>query len=158
MHPATDRRPLLAAGLLLGAGLGGFFDGIVFHQLLQVHSMLSARVDRSTVAGLEVNMFWDGVFHAGTWAMTVAGLALLWRAVLRGVPRSTATLLGAASLGWGSFNLIEGVINHHVLHVHHVTEAENHLVWDLAFLASGAALALLGWVLIRAGGAGAKGE
>ncbi len=35
------KAPLLSAGLLLGIGMGGFVDGIVFHQLLQTHSMLS---------------------------------------------------------------------------------------------------------------------
>ncbi|MBA3481110.1 MAG: DUF2243 domain-containing protein, partial [Pirellulales bacterium] len=37
----TDRRPLIAAATLLGIGLGGFVDGILFHQLLQFHNMLS---------------------------------------------------------------------------------------------------------------------
>ena len=38
------RRPLVTAGILLGIGLGGFVDGIVFHQILQWHNMLSARI------------------------------------------------------------------------------------------------------------------
>ena len=29
-------------GLLLGVGLGGFVDGIVFHQVLQWHHVLTA--------------------------------------------------------------------------------------------------------------------
>ncbi len=38
-HRARDRlhRGVLAAGILLGIGMGGFFDGILFHQLLQWH-------------------------------------------------------------------------------------------------------------------------
>lgn len=31
----------MAAGILLGLGLGGFFDGIVLHQILQWHHMLT---------------------------------------------------------------------------------------------------------------------
>jgi uncharacterized membrane protein len=31
-----------AGSVLLGLGLGGFFDGIVLHQILQWHHMLSA--------------------------------------------------------------------------------------------------------------------
>ena len=42
MHEA--QRPVVAAGIVLGAGLGGFFDGIVFHQILQVHNMLTGRI------------------------------------------------------------------------------------------------------------------
>ena len=38
----TNRRPLIAAATLLGIGMGGFVDGILFHQILQFHNMLSA--------------------------------------------------------------------------------------------------------------------
>lgn len=51
----------------------------------------------------------------------------------------------------GFFNLVEGIIDHHVLHIHHVTETENHLVWDIAFLASGVLLVGIGWAFIRSG-------
>jgi uncharacterized membrane protein len=152
MAETMTRRPLIAAGTLLGIGMGGFVDGIVFHQLLQVHSMLSAQVTRSTVAGLEINMFWDGLFHVLTWIMTALGLALLWKAVQRrDVPLSTKTLVGSMALGWGLFNLVEGIIDHHLLHIHHVTETDNHLIWDLAFLASGLLLIGIGTTLISAG-------
>ena len=152
MADSMTRRPLIAAGTLLGIGMGGFVDGILFHQLLQVHSMLSAQVTRSTVAGLEINMFWDGLFHVLTWTMTALGLALLWKAVQRrDVPLYTKTLVGSMALGWGLFNLVEGIIDHHILHIHHVTETENHLVWDLAFLASGVVLIAVGLALIKAG-------
>ena len=152
MADKMTRRPLIAAGTLLGIGMGGFVDGILFHQLLQVHSMLSAKVTRSTVAGLEINMFWDGLFHALTWTMTALGLALLWKAVQRrDVPLSTKTFVGSMALGWGLFNLVEGVIDHHLLHIHHVTETDNHLLWDLAFLASGLLLIGMGATAISAG-------
>lgn len=153
----ADRRPLVTAGTLLGVGLGGFVDGIVFHQILQLHNMLSAKYPKVGVdaqmalVNAEINMFWDGLFHAFTWATTALGLALLWRAAQSGVRLSTRTFVGSLSLGWGLFNLVEGVIDHHILHLHHVTETEGHLVWDLLFLGSGAALALAGLALLRAG-------
>jgi uncharacterized membrane protein len=97
-------------------------------------------------------MLWDGLFHAFTWAATAAGLALLWRAVRRpDVPLSTKVFVGSMALGWGLLNLVEGLIDHHLLHIRHVTETEDYLVFDLAFLMSGAALALLGVRLIRRG-------
>lgn len=145
-----SRRPLVVAGAALGVGMGGFVDGIVFHQLLQTHGMLSARYPPTSVANLEINMFWDGVFHAFTWLTTALGVALLWRAVgPPDAPRCARTLLGAMALGWGLFNLAEGVINHHLLHLHHVRETAGHLPYDLAFLAFGAALAGAGLWLIR---------
>ncbi|MDX1962185.1 MAG: DUF2243 domain-containing protein [Pirellulales bacterium] len=151
------RQPLITAGIVLGIGLGGFVDGILFHQILQVHQMLSAKypkigVDPQTaIANIEINMFWDGLFHAFTWLMTVLGVALLWQAVrLKKVPLSTTTLVGSLLCGWGLFNLVEGIIDHHLLHIHHVTETDGHLLWDLAFLTSGVILILIGWGLIHA--------
>ena len=37
----SDRQFPKTAGILFGLGLGGFFDGIVFHQLLQWHQFAS---------------------------------------------------------------------------------------------------------------------
>lgn len=158
MTDRPNRRPLLSAGTLLGIGMGGFVDGILFHQLLQTHNMLSAKfpvrdVDvQRLVVNLEINMFWDGLFHVFTGLMTAIGIAMLWCAVRRrDVPLSTKTFVGSLALGWGIFNLVEGIIDHHILHIHHVTETQNHLVWDLMFLGSGVLLVLVGWGLVRAG-------
>lgn len=104
------------------------------------------------VVNMEINMFWDGLFHVLTWIMTAAGFALLWRCGQRAdVPWSTRTLVGGLALGWGLFNLVEGIIDHHLLHIHHVTETKNHLVWDLAFLGSGLLLLGIGLSLIQSG-------
>ena len=85
--------------MLLGLGLGGFVDGIVLHQVLQWHHMLtSAGFPATTVANLELNTLADGLFHATTWIATVAGLALLWEAARRRHVRWPAKLLWAG--GW----------------------------------------------------------
>ncbi|MGL5793714.1 MAG: DUF2243 domain-containing protein, partial [Waterburya sp.] len=55
----TTRRPLIIAGILLGLGQAGFFDGIVFHQLLQWHHMFSNIESTQTIAGLELNTIGD---------------------------------------------------------------------------------------------------
>ena len=95
-------------------------------------------------------MFWDGLFHAFTWTSTAVGLALLWRAIKRpDVPLSTGSLIGSMILGWGLFNLVEGLIDHHVLHVHHVVERLGVSGWDYAFLGSGVLMLLVGWGIIR---------
>lgn len=153
MTGRTTRSPLMAAGVLLGAGLGGFVDGIVFHQILQLHNLLSAVVPPDNLVNAKINMFWDGVFHAGVWLMTVAGLTLLWRCGNRAdVPWSGATFTGSLVAGWGLFNLIEGVIDHQILGIHHVYEyADNKLPYDLAFSASGIVFLVGGGLLIRRG-------
>lgn len=149
-------RPLVLAGTLLGIGMGGFVDGILFHQILQLHNMLSNWVPRDSLVHEQINMFWDGLFHAFTWTCVALGLLFLWRAVTRSTPQgpvllSGKALWGAMLLGAGLFNLIEGTIDHEILQVHHVFQNGNHLLWDMVFLASGPLLIAAGWALIRRG-------
>jgi len=152
MKQSRHRGALIAAGALLGIGLGGFIDGIVFHQLLQWHNMFSSRVVPTDLVAMKYNMFWDGAFHAFTWITTVCGLALLWRAGQKpNVPWSTRTFVGSLALGWGLFNLVEGTIDHHILGIHHVHPGVNQLIWDIAFLVFGTLLIAGGWLLIQAG-------
>jgi uncharacterized membrane protein len=139
--------------LLLGVGLGGFIDGIVLHQVLQWHHMLTSTGDHpmTSVAGLETNTLADGLFHLATWVCVAVGSALLlaaWRDGRLAPPwRAHVGLLVA---GWGLFNLVEGVIDHHILGIHHVRDdLDGPLAWDLAFLAVGAGMALAGWWLVR---------
>ena len=153
MTNQLHRSPLISAGVLMGAGLGGFVDGIVLHQMLQWHNMLSNQLPPDTLVAAKVNMYWDGVFHAAVWIMTAIGLRMLWSVGnRRDVPWSGRTFMGALLLGWGLFNVVEGIIDHQLLGLHHVQEyATNKLPWDLAFLGFGVLLLLSGWSLIRAG-------
>ena len=155
-HPVRLRAP----AILIGTGLGGFVDGIVLHQVFQAHHMLSnAGGDRlglvpqsvDTVDGLRVNTLWDGLFHISAYLCVLAGLFWLWQRW-----RSTVTerapwslLIGGLLAGWGVFNLVEGVVNHHVLAIHHVYDDDLQWLWDLSFLAVGAALLGLGLRLTR---------
>lgn len=149
-HPAPHRGALIAPGALLGMGLGGFVDGILFHQILQWHNLLSSRIPPVGLAEMKINMLWDGLFHAFTWGMTAAGVALLWRAGMRAdVPWSTRTFVGSVAGGWGLFNLVEGFIDHQVLGIHHVHPGQHQLAWDLGFLGFGAVLLAVGWALVR---------
>lgn len=87
----------------MGAGLGGFVDGIVLHQILQWHNMLSAQMPPDNLIAAKANMFWDGIFHAGVWVLTVLGLTMLFQAgKRRDVPWSGRTFSGALIIGWGS--------------------------------------------------------
>ncbi len=144
--------PLVSAGILLGTGLGGFVDGIVLHQILQWHNMLSSIRPPTDLITMKYNMLWDGLFHALTWLATALGLVRLWKAGQRSdVPWSTRTLVGALLLGWGLFNFIEGLIDHQILGIHHVHPGQGELAWDLGFLASGVAMAAAGWLSVREG-------
>lgn len=152
MSRPTHRGAILSSGLLLGTGLGGFVDGIVLHQILQWHNMLSSVRPPTDLVAMKYNMVWDGLFHAFTWLMTVAGIARLWRAGQRDdVPWSTRTFVGSMLMGWGLFNAIEGVIDHQLLGIHHVHPGANQLAWDLGFIASGVIMIGIGLLAIRAG-------
>jgi uncharacterized membrane protein len=148
----THRGALIAAGALLGMGLGGFVDGILFHQILQWHNMLSSVVPPVDLVAMKYNMAWDGLFHAFTWIMTAIGLALLWRAGQRpDVAWSTRTFVGSLAFGWGLFNVVEGIIDHQILGIHHVHPGAHQLAWDVGFVMFGALLVVLGGMLVRAG-------
>lgn len=153
MMPDRSQSPL-APGILLGLGMGGFFDGIVFHQLLQWHHMVSnTHISATDIGGLRVNVFLDGLFHAATYLFTLAGLVLLWRRGGGGrARRSGQRLLSAMLMGFGLFNVAEGLVNHHLLELHHVNETaprDQWFIWDLAFLLWGAAMLLGGWAWFR---------
>ena len=145
---------------ILGVGLGGFADGIVLHQVLQWHHMLSSTdTDRvgirsypvDTVPGLQMNTLWDGLFHVVTWVAVLTGLALLYTRVTRSRGRlwRSAALWGWALLGWGLFNLVEGIVDHQILGIHHVHGGPHQLAWDLGFLALGAVFVGAGWWIQR---------
>jgi uncharacterized membrane protein len=146
-------KPLRKAGIVLGIGMGGFVDGILFHQIFQIHNMLSNRYFPDSVANIELNMIWDGFFHTFTWITTAIGISLLWKAAKSpGVLWSKNVLLGSMILGWGLFNLVEGIIDHHLLQVHHFmqrAEAPNQLYWDLAFDFFGILLIVSGIMVVR---------
>jgi uncharacterized membrane protein len=145
---------VVVPGVLLGVGLGGFVDGIVLHQILQWHNMLSAALPPTTMRAMRVNMVFDGYFHAGVWAATLLGVVLLWSAGRRGRPfPALGQFLGQLVFGWGLFNLVEGVVDHHVLQLHHVVDMPQHVpLFDWLFLALGALQLLLGAAMMRGRG------
>ncbi|MFG1862871.1 DUF2243 domain-containing protein [Microbispora bryophytorum] len=156
--PVSLRLP----GIVLGVGLGGFVDGILLHQLLQWHHMLSStNSDRigvryynpRTVSGLEMNTVWDGIFHAVCWLAVLIGLAILYSRVTRERRRvwTSRVLWGWILAGWGIFNLVEGVLDHHILAIHHVHGGPYQFWWDIGFLVLGALLLAGGYLLARSG-------
>ena len=158
----TSRRFPVMAGILFGLGLGGFFDGIVFHQLLQWHHLLSHSRSPTDLASLEFNTLWDGVFHASTYVFVVLGLILLWRTAHRWhLWWSGKMLLGTILMGFGLFNLVEGGVNHHLLELHHVNETvppEQWITWDIGFLVWGGVMLVVGAVLLVLGRRQSPGE
>lgn len=141
-------RLLFGGALLLGAGLGAFLDGIMLHQVLQWHAMLSSVVVPLDLVSSKVNMFWDGVFHLYSWLATVVAIVI----VVREVPKAAQDVRGRAVgggtvAGWGFFNLVEGLIDHQIFGLHHVHPGIDELAWDIAFLVSGVVLSIVGFAI-----------
>ena len=162
LEQGATPRPITLPGILLGVGLGGFVDGILLHQVLQWHHMLSSSDTANinigshpitTIEGLQMNTLWDGFFHTATWLAVVAGLGILYSriTVSRGRIWTSKVLWGWMLLGWGAFNVVEGIMNHHVLGIHHVISGEFQTLADILFLVFGGLLIAGGWLLQRSG-------
>ena len=139
-------------GIVLGLGFGGFIDGIALHQIAQWHNMGSAVLPPTTMEAMKQNMAWDGWFHVATLILTVVGAYLLLRDAREGVPLPGAgAFTGQLILGWGIFNLVEGLIDHHLLNIHHVRDMPAHVpAYDWMFLGiGGLGLIALGWLMSR---------
>ena len=139
-------------GIILGLGMGGFIDGITLHQIAQWHNMGSAILPPTTMEAMKQNMLWDGLFHLATLLLCIAGCYLLLRDARSGRPLPSMTgFTGLLFLGWGMFNLVEGIVDHHLLELHHVRDMPVHVPQlDWLFLAvGGVGFMVLGWILFR---------
>lgn len=68
-----------------------------------------------------MNVTADGFSQSATWIFLAVGLAMLWRVTRDGASERTwRSLLGWMLVRGGMFNLIEGIIDHHILQVHRV--------------------------------------
>ncbi|MEH6437918.1 DUF2243 domain-containing protein [Massilia sp. DD77] len=141
----------------LGFALGGFFDGILLHQILQWHHLLSLV---RGIDDLRTQVLWDGYFHLLMYAVALAALWGLWRArrgagVAWGWP-----LVGAVLVGFGVWHALDAVLSHWVLGIHRIRiDSDAPLLWDLAWLAAfGLPPLLAGWKLMRRGGPALRGS
>jgi uncharacterized membrane protein len=153
MATRVPHRKAQRAAVLLGIGLGGFVDGIVLHQIVQWHHMLSNWMPPTTMEAMQRNTLWDGLFHALVWLVTLLGVFLLWSAAYHQerIP-FVREFVGRLLFGWGWFNLVEGLIDHQLLGVHYVRQVANSTVYNMTFLAiGGVGLILVGWILMRTG-------
>lgn len=100
-----------------------------------------------TVSGLEMNTVWDGIFHTFCRLSVLVGLALLYARVTHSRRQvwTSRVLWGWILAGWGLFNVVEGILDHHILGIHHVRTGPGQTWWDLGFL-------LLGVLSSSAGG------
>lgn len=125
-----------AGAFLIGLSFGGFFDGILFHQILQWHGLLSS-VDRPGFGDLRFRVMMDGIFHAGMYIVAVSGIYLFWIG-LRSHPEGNIHPPGAMMLtGFGAWHVLDAIINHWLLGLHHIKEDQYWLLWDIMVFIAG---------------------
>jgi uncharacterized membrane protein len=153
--------PPFRPAFVLGVALSGFLDGILLHQLLQWHHLLSL-VPGESIQRLTTQILADGLFHVLMYLILVAGGVLLWRQrqslSLSGASRR---LVGGLLAGFGAWNVVDVVFFHWVLEIHHIRlDVAEPLLWDAGWLiALGIApLAIAGWWLARPGGGATIGR
>jgi uncharacterized membrane protein len=158
---AADFRGLVYSALVLGIALGGFFDGILLHQVLQWHHLLSL-VPGEAFRDLGTQILADGLFHVLMYLVTVAGLWMLWRRrdALRHAGAAKA-VAGGALLGFGIWNVIDVGFFHWILGIHRIrVNVSNPMAYDVGWLlAFGVSALLAGWYVLkrRGGSSGAMG-
>jgi uncharacterized membrane protein len=149
---ATQRSTLsLSPGVLLGIGLGGFVDGIVLHQILQWHHMLtSAGYPPDSVRNLKINTLFDGLFHATTWLAMAIGLVLLHRVIRGGAAWSGKRLLGGMAKGGAAstWSRVWSITTYSVCTTSRRTP-RTPLLGGIGFLVFGVMLVIVGTVVAR---------
>ncbi|PIQ20399.1 MAG: hypothetical protein COW65_15220 [Cytophagales bacterium CG18_big_fil_WC_8_21_14_2_50_42_9] len=147
----AKKAPVVVFSLCLGIGMGGFIDGIVLHQILQWHQMLSNQIIPNTFETKSINMFWDGIFEAVTWVFTFIGILLLWQSRRRpDLHLSNLLFTGGLIAGWGIFNLMDSIFNHYLFRFHNVRENVAEVAaWNLGFLILSLAMILLGGLMMK---------
>ncbi len=150
----VNKRKSTASAILIGIGLAGLIDIIIFHAILQWHHTSSHIIIPNTIESLQTNLLHDGLFLSFSLIITIAGVILLWHAsssnTKNSLLSSKRSFIGLVLIGFGGFNTIEGIINHLVLEMHHVIDAANPLAFDLTFLVvGGLAFLAAGGLLLR---------
>ena len=154
--PASFSARFRWSGYLLGFALGAFFDGILLHQVLQWHHLLSG-LDGEPFNDIRVQILADGLFHVKAYIIALVGLRLLWGARSDFVrPLAGRLLLATALIGFGVWHSLDAVLSHWILGIHRIRmDAENVLLWDLIwFFVFGIAFIAAGWLIGRATGTG----
>jgi uncharacterized membrane protein len=131
-HSFSLSSKLSWAGYLLGFSLGGFFDGILLHQVLQWHHLFS-NVESPFFQDMKNQILADGLFHVLMYFVGFTGLWKLWQARRDyAEPGADKLLLGNAFLGFGAWHILDSILSHWILGIHRIrVDSENVLFWDL---------------------------
>jgi uncharacterized membrane protein len=159
----THNSRLAWAGAVIGFALGGFFDGILLHQVLQWHHLFSL-VPGEMWRDIRNQILMDGWFHVLHYVIALVGLWLLWtaRAGFAG-SGSDRRLLGATLLGFSAWQFVDVVLFHWILMIHRIrVDVPSPLAYDLSWLVAFGVTTLCAglwlWLWRGRGGTGGTGR
>lgn len=148
MAPSLDasERSVRRAGALLGFAMGGFFDGILLHQTLQWHHLLSA-IRTGILGDLRMQVAADGLFHAVMYVLAAFGLWILYRVWKRAPAAPMRPLWPTFWMGFGMWHIVDALFSHWIIGIHRIRmDSDMPLVWDVAWLVVfGLAPFFVGW-------------
>jgi len=114
--------------------MAGFFDGILLHQVLQWHHLLSL-IPNEAVQDPRVQIVADGVFHLLMYLLLGIGLVGLWRRRARVAALPVSAVVGTFLLGFGLWQVVDILGFHWLLRFHHVrVDAPAPVAWDIGWL------------------------
>lgn len=143
------RQPVRLPAFWLGFTLAGFFDGILLHQVLQWHHLLS-NLEGVLFRDQRVQIAADGYFHVLMYFLLGFAMWLLWRRrEALASPGAGARVLQFLLVGFGAWQWTDVVLFHWILGIHNVrVGVENPLVWDVGWLVIfGVAPLLIAWFM-----------
>ncbi|MFN3668957.1 MAG: DUF2243 domain-containing protein [Brevundimonas sp.] len=144
---------------MIGVALSGFFDGILLHQVLQWHHLLSL-VPGESIQRLTTQILADGLFHVLMYLIALAGGFWLWRRRDGlSAPGASRRLLIGVVAGFGAWNVIDVGLFHWILGIHHIrVDVTNPILWDAGWLVLfGLAPIAIALALARRSGGGTRG-
>lgn len=146
----SQKRRFNWAGYLLGFALGGLFDGIVLHQILQWQHFLGG-ITRAPFDDLRMQIAADGLFQAAMYIVATLGLRKLLQARHVLIGRAAGRLLVAyALIGFGAWHVADAILANWVFDLHRVRiDAASPLFWDLLWLVLFGALFIAAGIVLR---------
>ncbi|MBS4172258.1 DUF2243 domain-containing protein [Bacillus sp. FJAT-49736] len=112
---------------IFGMGIIGMLDGILLHQIFQFHSVYMYTNRFNQIVS-------DGIFHLFVTIIVFVGGYLLWSSEREKLTNPNLTFWSGFLFGSGIFNLVEGIVDHHVLGIHHVYYyTDRVLFYDLLY-------------------------
>jgi uncharacterized membrane protein len=135
-----------AGAFILGFAFSAFFDGILLHQVLQWHHLLSL-VQGESFRNMRVQILADGIFHLASYILATAGLLLLWRSRRTAPP--DRVILAWAIFGFAAWQFADVILVHWAIGLHRVrVDVPNPLPWDIGWLVAFGLAPLVAGILL----------